>query len=409
MTFWILVAALAVLVAVFLALSLRTPRTQGYEPPAAYDLRVYRDQLREVDKDLARGVVGPEDAERVRAEISRRILAADTAMTEEVRLRDADRGAPKVVGAVLAAALICSSFAMYVWLGAPGYGDLGLERRIELAEEARLNRPGQAVAVDSMPAFTPPAGVSPDYIALIQQLRATVAERPDDLQGQVLLAQNEANLGNFSAASQAQMDVIRIKGDEAQAPDYADLADMLVLAAGGYVSPEAEDAVQRALALDPGNGTARYYMGLTMVQTGRPDRGFRLWDQMLRAGPPDAPWIPPIRAQIEDVAARAGVNYQMPEVGGARGPTADDIAAAGDMSPSERLEMIESMVSGLSERLAVEGGTVQEWVQLIGALGVLERRSDARAVFDNAIQVFADDLTAIDLINRAGQRVGISE
>ena len=183
----------------------------------------------------------------------------------------------------------------------------------------------------------------------------------------------------------------------------------VVLAAGGYVSPEAEQALSRALQLDPQNGPARYYWGLMMAQTGRPDQAFRIWDRLLRAGPPDAPWIPPIRAQIEEIAARAGVDYAMPDPGtGQAGPSRADIEAAGQMSAEERMQMIEGMVSSLSNRLATEGGPPTEWARLINALGVLGRGEEARGIYDEAIGVFADDPGALDLIQQAGERAGVA-
>ncbi|MEE4188457.1 MAG: c-type cytochrome biogenesis protein CcmI, partial [Roseobacter sp.] len=147
--------------------------------------------------------------------------------------------------------------------------------------------------------------------------------------------------------------------------------------------------------------------------TGRPDTGFRIWDQLLREGPEDALWIAPILAQIEDLSVRAGVNYQLPEIGPGsdpeRGPSAADIEAAGDLSPSERMEMIQSMVQGLSDRLATEGGPAEDWAQLITALGVLGRTGAARTVYENAVQVFAEDTRALDLLLRAGQRAQVAE
>lgn len=413
MTFWFITGGLAFLVAALIALGLRAPKRGLSEPAAAYDLRVYRDQLRDVDKDLARGVVAEADAERVRAEISRRILAADAAMTAESIKADAAKGAPAVAAAAIAALLVGGSFWLYTTIGAPGYGDLALADRIELAQEARANRPSQKQAEDSLPAFSVPPQASPDYVALVERLRDTVAQRPDDLQGHILLSQNEANLGNFRASARAHSQIIRIKGADATATDYTNYADMLVLAAGGYVSPEAEAALNEALSRDGANGTARYYLGLMMSQTGRPDTAFRLWDQLLREGPADAPWVQPILAQIEDMSFRAGVNYQLPEIGpgrdAPRGPSAADIEAAQDLSPTERMEMIESMVAGLSDRLATEGGPVQDWAQLIGALGVLGETAQARAVYENAIEVFADDTRALDLLLRAGQRARVAE
>lgn len=407
--FWITAGVLALTVTLLLALGLRAPRNRTAEPAAAYDLRVYRDQLREVDKDLARGVVSEADADRVRAEVSRRILAADAALQDDQVALDANKGAPKLVAGIIALVMLGGSFAIYLQLGAPGYGDLALAERIEMAETARADRPSQEAAEASLPKPSPPENASPDYVALVAQLRETVAARPNDLQGNILLAQNEANLGNFRAAARAQSQVLRIRGEAAELEDYINYADMLVLAAGGYVSPEAEAALRTALSFDQSNGTARYYMGLMLAQTGRPDTAFRMWDSLLREGPEDAPWISPILAQIEDMAFRAGVTYQIPDIGAGRGPSAADIDAAGDMTPAQRMEMIEGMVGGLSERLATEGGPVDEWAQLIGALGVLGRTGQARAVYENAIEVFAEDTRALDLLLRAGQRAQVAE
>ena len=413
MTFWFISAGLSIAVAVLFVLALRAPGRGSTEPAAAYDLKVYRDQLREVEKDLARGVVEEADADRVRAEISRRILSADAALKEDVIEEDAKKGAPLTVGILLAVTLVAGSLWMYSNLGAPGYGDLALEDRIAMAEQARQNRPNQQQAEDSLPPYVAPADISPDYAALVERLRETVKTRPNDMQGHILLAQNEANLGNYSAAARAQGKVLELRGADAVAQDYINYADMLVVAAGGYVSPEAEAVLSQALSLDPTNGTARYYMGLMLAQTGRPDTGFRVWDQLLREGPEDAAWIQPILAQIEDLSRRAGVNYQLPEIGAGReplrGPSSEDIDAAGELSPSERMDMIQSMVDGLSERLATEGGPAGEWAQLITALGVLGRTGQARAVYENAVEVFADDTRALDLLLRAGQRAQVAE
>ncbi len=412
-TFWLIAVALATIVTLLLALALRAPRRADAEPAAAYDLRVYRDQLKEVDKDLARGVVDAADADRVRAEISRRILAADAAVQADAVEADARKGAPTMVGVLLFVLLVGGSMGMYWTIGAPGYGDLALTDRIALAEEARENRPGQREAEDSLPAYVAPENISPDYAALVERLREAVSVRPDDLQGNILLAQNEANLGNYRAAAQAQGKILELKGETATSEDFVNYADMLVIAAGGYVSPEAEAVLGQALSRDPANGTARYYMGLMLAQTGRPDTGFRIWDQLLREGPADAPWIEPILAQIEALAFRAGVNYQLPDIGPGPGPqggpSAADIEAAQEMSPTDRLEMIQSMVQGLSDRLANEGGPVEDWAQLITALGVLGETGGARAVYENAIQVFADDTRALDLLLRAGQRAQVAE
>lgn len=413
MAFWIITVGLTAIVAGLLALALmRREDTSGKQTD--YDLRVYRDQLTEVERDLERGVLSKADATRVRIEVSRRILAADTE-----RRVDSDQasGAPKMLALVIAIVLVGGSFALYkgfgpiTGLGAPGYGDLALAERIAFADELRETRPTQTEVEASLPDQSPAPKFSKDYLRLVQTLRDTVVARPDDIQGHVLLAQNESNLGNFAAAYRAQGRIIDLKGDQATVQDLTDYMDLLVLAAGGYISPEAEQAARVILARDPENGIARYYMGLMMAQTGRPDMAFRVWDRQLRVGPDGAPWIAPIIAQIPEMAQRAGVNYQIPAIGSAptKGPTASDIEAAGDMTGAERIEMIEGMVAGLSDRLATDGGPPEEWAQLIGALGVLGRTDQAFAIFNNAKAVFTDNPSAIDMITRAAQRAGVAE
>lgn len=411
MTFWIITSLMALAAAALLVLALmRAGGRAG--PAAAYDLRVYRDQLKEVDRDLARDVIGAADADRIRAEVSRRILAADAALQGA----GAGKGQPQAVTAVVAVALavlvIGGSVLVYRTLGVPGYGDLGLRQRISMAEEARRERPGQAAAEAQMPAQPDPQ-LDDNYRTLIAQLRSTVAARPDDLRGHELLAQHEANIGQFKAAYAAKGRAIALKGDAATAEDYAQYGELLIMAAGGYVSPEAESALARALERDGRNGPARYYWGLMMAQTGRPDIAFRVWEETLRIGPADAYWIAPIRAQIEDLAARAGVKYQLPPaMGGApmlAGPNASDVEAAAGMSAEDRQDMIRGMVGRLSDRLASEGGSPAEWARLIGALGVLGETDRARSIYKEALQTFAEDTAALQQIEAAARNAGVAE
>jgi len=413
LSFWIAATVITLIVAGILIHALVRGADRATGSRAASDVEVYRAQLAEVDRDVARGVIDQADAERVHAEVARRLIAADKAqIAEEAGGGKADGvGAPAVAAIGLIMAGVLGSVASYVWLGAPGYGDMALEDRIAFAEEVRLTRPAQSVAEASLPPFVDPPDLEPRFATLMAQLRSTVAQRPDDPEGHRLLVQQERRLGNFKAAQAAQARLLTLKGDEVSADDLADLGELMILSAGGYVSPEAEAQLRASLALDPTNSPARYYLGLMLAQTGRPDQAFRLWDALLRAGPEDAPWIPPIVSQIEDMAQLAGVRYALPEIGDStlRGPTLEDVDNAAAMSPAERMDMIGSMVVGLSQRLATEGGPARDWARLISSLGVLGEWERALAIHTNAVEVFADDLVAIDLINEAGRDAGVVE
>lgn len=408
MTFWILSLGIAAIVAALIVIAL-TRRGQG-DDPAAYDVQVYRDQLREVERDLARGVLTESEAEQVRIEVSRRLLDADKAANASAAGSEAPRWASLGIATAAILVVVGGTWQLYSLVGAPGYPDLPLAQRIALAEQARQNRPSQAEAEAEAARLAPPApAIDARTTDLLNQLRTALADRPNDLEGHTLLARNEAAIGRFADAQRAQARVIAIKGEAATAGDYADLADLMVLAAGGFVSPEAEAVVGETLARDPSNGTARYYSGLLASQVGRYDVAFRVWRALLETSPADAPWVPPIRAQIVQLSQLAGVDYVLPPLDGPpSGPTAADIAAAEDMSPAARMEMIRGMVDGLGERLANEGGPPEDWARLIRALGVLGQRDRAAAIWAEAQEVFPDDINRVPIL-QAARDAGVAQ
>src|SRR6056297_81584 len=376
MSFWIIAAALAVGTGLLLALAALRGRP-GAEPPAAYDLRVYRDQLREIDRDAKRGVIAGDEAERLRSEVSRRILAADA----QLRAGGATAGQPRLagrVGALVVMALVAGGgLALYAVVGAPGYGDMPLGARIAASEAARADRLGQDAAEARFgPGETAaPEDTSAEHLQLVQRLREVVAARPEDQQGLRFLVRSEAALGRMEAARRAQQQLIEARGDDASATDYATLAELMIEAAGGYVSSDAHTALRAALARDPRAPTARFYLGLWHLQLDRPDLAFPVWRDLLEESRPNAA----------------------------------DMEAAADMDPEARAEMIRGMVAGLSERLATEGGPVEDWARLINAYGVLGETAQARRIWAEARETFGADAEALSMLRAAAQSAGVSE
>jgi cytochrome c-type biogenesis protein CcmH len=402
MTFWIAATLLASGIA---ALLMRTLARRGTatRTAAEADIGVYRDQLADIARDAERGTIGAAEAERSRTEISRRILEADRAMAAAAG-KDGGAG-PVLVPSVMVVAALAAAVLVYERIGAPGYPDMPIAGQIARAEEIRARRPSQADAAAAAKVPAPPAP-APDFATLMDRLRQAVAERPGDLTGQQLLARNEAALGNFSAAAAAQVQVIGLRARDATADDYARLADLYVMATGGYVSPEAELAAGEALARDRKNGTARFYIGLMWAQTGRPDHAFRFWRALLEEGPEDAPWIAPIREQIAALAAAAGVDYTPPAA--MKGPSAGDVAAASEMSAGDRAEMIKGMVAQLSDRLYSEGGSAEEWARLIASLGVLGDKDKAKEAWGKAQAAFAGQDAALETLRQAAVEAGVA-
>lgn len=402
----VLLCALCVALIVLALRRGRVPETEGRR-----DLQVYADQLAALEGEVARGLVSQAEAERLRVEIARRLLDSDKAA--RAPMAPAPQGARRVALALIAAVPLVAGL-VYWQAGAPLFPDQPLANRFAEAAEARAARPDQATMEaewdtnPERPALPEPPARD---LELVERLRAIVATRPTDTEGLTFLANAEDSLGNYAAAAQVWTQLALVQGEGVEPEVLANLARSMIFATGGRVSPQAEAVLERTLARDPENGAARYYLGLSFLQTGRPDLTFRLWRGLLADSPADAPWVPVIRDLIEELAQIAGVRYTLPplEAQGGRGPSAEDLAAAQDMSEAERAEMIGGMVEGLAARLANQGGSAQEWAQLINALGVIGQIDRARAIWSEARLAFADREADRALVDNAARALGLLE
>lgn len=402
--FWIICAALTAVVGLAIMAPMLRGRAKTAQPAAAFDLRVYRDQLQEVERDLERGVIAPEDAVRLRTEIGRKVLDADRRLS---RASSQGAGGRGFLALAVLAVLFAGAVGLYLREGQPGRGDLPIMQRIAGAQRVYENRPSQAEAEAKAPAPVVP-DVPQDFAALIGQLREAVARNPDDPQGLALLATNEIRLGNLAAARDAQQRLVELRGDQASAGELVRLSALMIEAAGGLITPEAETVLARALTKDPAHPQARYLLGMLQLQNDRPDRAFPIWRRLLEEGPEDAPWIAPIRTAIADLAWLAGQPDYVPPAP-MPGPDADAMAAAGDMTPEQRQQMIAGMVSQLEARLADQGGTPEEWARLISSLVVIGDTDHAREIWTEAQTRFAAQPEALEIVRQAAEASGLAQ
>lgn len=398
MIFWLVCIVLTVVVAATIVAPLLRP---AVTPTVNPDIAVYRAQLAEIDRDLERDLLAPEEAERARTEVARRLLAANKAQVTP----DVTSGGSFVIPVLIGAAVLALSLYLYQSHGAPGYADMPLQARLAASTQMRENRPTQTQLEAAAPA--PPAVEVPDeYREAIVQLRIIAPTRPDDLEAWSRLTFHEVELRNYVNAAQAQERVIAIMGSDAGVPDWQRLLDLKVVAAGGLISHQAEDIINTIMAVDDANIAARYYLGALFNQTDRPDLALRIWRDLVETGDPSDFHIASARSQIGDAAFRAGVEYALPET---RGPSFADMDAASDMSDEDQAAMIGGMVSGLANRLATEGGPAEDWARLIRAYGVLGDLDAARTVWAEAQQVFVSSMRGMEILTTAARDAGVLE
>lgn len=83
------------------------------------------------------------------------------------------------------------------------------------------------------------------------------------------------------------------------------------------------------------------------------------------------------------------------------GPTQEQMNAAEDMSPEDRENMIQGMVARLAARLAEQGGTPNEWIQLISSYAILGQTEDAQETLKQAIAAYPTGPASEMLTRRA--------
>jgi cytochrome c-type biogenesis protein CcmH len=365
MTLWFLFALMTV-AAIFAVL---WPLGRGVPPkPAGSEAAVYRDQLAEIDRDFAAGLIGAAEADTARVEISRRLLAAvdnprDPPVASNIRLRRATA----VIGL---AGLPVMAVAVYLQLGSPRLADLSPAQRARAPE---ITQP-----LDN----------------LVVQVEAHLKKNPSDGRGWNVLAPVLARLGRLDDAIEAYRNAITYGGDSAER--RAALGETITAAAGGVVTSEARTEFERALALNADEFKASYFLGLSAEQNGRADEAASIWRAMLAKAPADAPWRPLVQAALL-------------RVGGSSAPALSDdtMAAAKDMNENDRGAMIRGMVERLAGRLKQNGDDVEGWLRLVRAYLVMGDRDRAKAALNDARQAVANDAERLRQLNEGVKALGL--
>ena len=358
--------ALAVPILAVVALCLLWPLRswRGEADRRDHDLAVYRDQLTEVDRDQAQGLIPADQAEAARIEIRRRILRAGERSVPTKRV-----GKTVPVGAVvgIAAGLPLLAFFTYLALGRPDLPSL------PFAERPR------EVANSNLPALRDQAAA----------LRARLAQAPDDVDGWVRLGRLQVQLGQIDTAVRSVRRAA--KAAPADGRVQVELADLLTRAASGTVTPEAKDLFERSVAAaggqDQADPRAVYFLGVADAQAGDLGGAIQRWRRLLARAPADAPWRAQLIESIQVASTEAGGPTQVSPAG----PSQADVQAMAALSPTERSARIQSMVDGLQARLEEVPDDVDGWLRLGRARAVLGQDDQAAAAFARAARLHPDD------------------
>jgi len=271
---WLVFALFAAL-ALILTLPplLRQPKVAG----RATDLAVYRDQLKELESDLERGLISTAEAEAARNEIKRRILATSEPQTQS-QAAAASRPAAIAVGI----AVVAVSLGVYLALGRPTLPSRFYDAKAE--SDASGNQ------------------MLTEITGMVERLAAKLKTQPNDPKGWRMLGWSYVQLGRVKEGIDALARAVTLDPDNAAL--RSQYGEALVQDADGTVTPDALAAFDEALKRDAKDPRARFYKGLNLVQSGKDKEAFDLWVQIIRDAPADADWLPGLRAQAQELATK---------------------------------------------------------------------------------------------------------
>jgi cytochrome c-type biogenesis protein CcmH len=356
--FWIIAGILTLAAAVVLAAPLFD--TRKFKSEDAFALEVYRDQLAELTRDEQRGLLSKEQARAAQIEIERRILALD----EGKKFQPA-RPPSHLLTLAMAVILPLAGFGLYLALGSPHLPSQSAMER--LAEERQRTSPE------------------------IQALEAKVEQSPSDAQSWIDLGSAYVAVERAKDAADSFAKAMALGRKE---PDLLrHYAHATILAEGGRVGPDAQRALQRTLAADPTDPTARFFLALAKAQNQDVEGALTDWLALERQLPAETPLRSLVAENIDKAAQQLGKDpAKLPgraESTGTPGsstggPSTEDMAAVAQMSPEQRQAFIESMVERLAAKMKDNPDNLEGWIKLANAYGVLDKREEARAAWAEA-------------------------
>ena len=388
MLLWMILTLMAVMAAVGLAIPLLR-RRDAVRVTRNDSLGVLKAQLGEIETQAATGVLEFPEAEALKSDLKRRVLAEGR--REEPAARPLSERTLLYLALGTVAIVTLAGTGLYVLIGKP-------------------NTPA-APGVAQPPAGGPQTGAPHgDAAAVIAQLEAQMREHPDNAEGWRMLGWSYGQSGRFAEAATAYGKASAL--DPSNVDYLINQGESLMEVAQGTVTPAAEGLFRKAIATDPSEPRGHFYVAMARDQSGDHEGAIADWITLLKSAPPGAPWASGVRSLIEKTAAqnKIDVSGRLPALAadaGPRGPTQGQVAAAQTMSDADRQRMIQGMVNGLAARLKQNPKDLAGWQQLMRARMVLGQGGEAAATYRDASRAFAGSPGDQQALKQAAQQLGV--
>ncbi|MDE2111143.1 MAG: c-type cytochrome biogenesis protein CcmI [Alphaproteobacteria bacterium] len=390
---WLIFAVLLLAVLAILLVPLLMRSSTEAPRRVDYDIVVYRNQLAEIEQEIERGLLTEAEAVGARAEVHRRMLAAEDADLKRLGkpARRDNRHARIAAIAAITIILPLGSAAVYGALGSP-------------------NLPGKPYAwrLQHDPQF---------IVAKTAEKLANLLKSNPSATGYKRLAEMYFNVGNYEQAADADRQAVALAANDSAT--WSEFGESVTMANGGAIVPEAFKAFTSALAVDPHDYRARFYIGLAETQIGNLKQAVAIWRDLEKDAPADATWLPMVRQHIASFAKAGDFNptsvppsppsllslnasaaamsdamHLHTSALAGSGASEDSAAASADTNAAagDRDTMIHAMVAKLADRMKKNPGDAAGWQRLARSYNVLGEHDKARAAIAHAVRLKPNDV-----------------
>lgn len=394
---WMILTLMVALAAVGLAIPLIRRHDDARRARGSV-VEVLKAQLGEIEAQAATGALPPAEAEALKGDVKRRVLAEGR--EREPPARPLSERTLLILALGLVAVVVLAATGLYLKIGQPNAG-------------------AGASALDA--ANLPPGHPNSEVAGMIGQLEARMKASPGDPEGWRMLGWSYLQVGRNTDAAQAYGRAAAL--DPHNSEYLSAEGEATVLAAQGQVTAAAEDVFRKAVSLDPADPRARYYLAIAKDQKGDAKGAMDDWIALLKSAPPDAPWAAEVRTFVEKVAqerhvdltgrlpaapqAPPGALAEAAPLGPAPGPTSDQVAAAGQMSAEGRQAMIAGMVDKQAASLKANPHDLEGWQRLIRARMVLGQADKAAQAYRDAAKAFAGSAADQAVLRQTAAGLGV--
>lgn len=277
-----------------------------------------------------------------------------------------------------------------------------------------------AEASNTTPAAAGEMSTQADVDTMIAKLEKKLQDNPRDAEGWRMLGWSYYGTQRFADAAKAYRRATEI--DPKNAGGWSALGEAIVLAVpptgAAAVPDDAVAAFNKALAIDPADPRARYFLGVRKDLAGDHAGAVTDWIALLKDTPAGAPWEANVRQTIEQVAAehKIDISGRMPApaappssaaTDAIPGPTREQMAAASAMSPKEQDAMVRGMVDSLAAKLKADPKNSDGWLRLIRSYMVLGDQQAAGKALADARAALAGDKAGLDRIGDGARQLGV--